>query len=337
MTEHRIDRRRPFGGQLSRRRVLTGIAAGTAVTAATTTGEAWPSLASTLSGPTAIRLQAAPMAQATPTSPVESGYADVNGLEMYYEVHGSGGQPLVLLHGGLVTIELMFSQLLPVLAQSRQVIAVELQGHGHTALGDRPLSYEQMADDVIALLEELGIANADLFGYSLGGGVALQVAIRRPEAVRKLVIASAPFRTDGWAPEILGSMAALNPEAATAMMATPLYEAYASVAPNPDDWPALVTAVGQLTTAQPYDWSTEVAAITAPILFIYGDADSVQSDHYLDFFQLLGGGVIGDLGQVANIQLAVLPGTAHSAVFFRTDLLLAIVPPFLDAPMPEAG
>jgi pimeloyl-ACP methyl ester carboxylesterase len=321
---------------IDRRSVLSRIAGTVAMTAAATTSGDKALAAGSRPDSTAPQPDGAPVSQATPTISVESGYADVNGLEMYYEIHGSGGHPLVLLHGGLVTIDLIFGQLLPVLAQNRQVIAVELQGHGHTALGDRSMSYEQMADDTVALMDAIGVANADILGYSLGGGVALQIAIRRPEVVRKLVIASAPFRTEGWAPEILGSMAALNAEAAAAMVETPLYQAYVSVAPNTDDWPRLVTEVGQLVTGQPYDWSAEVAAITAPILFIYGDADSVQADHMLDFFQLLGGGVVGDLGQVANVQLAVLPGTAHSAVFFRTDLLLAIIPPFLDAPMPDA-
>src|SRR5688500_1645055 len=194
---------------IDRRSVLSRIAGTVAMTAAAVMSGNQALAAGSRLGSTAPQPHGAPMSQATPTVSVESGYADVNGLEMYYEIHGSGGHPLVLLHGGLVTIDLMFGQILPVLAQSRQVIAVELQGHGHTALGNRPMSYEQMADDTIALMDSIGVTNADVLGYSLGGGVALQIAIRRPEVVRKLVIASAPFRTEGWAPEILGSMAAL--------------------------------------------------------------------------------------------------------------------------------
>jgi pimeloyl-ACP methyl ester carboxylesterase len=269
----------------------------------------------------------------------QAGYAEIDGLEMYYEVHGTATgshPPLLLLHGGLLTIDLAFGQLIPVLAQSRQVIAVELEGHGRSALTDRPLSYEQMADDTAALLGEIDLAQVDIFGYSLGGGVALQIAIRHPDLARKLVVASAPVRADGWHPEILGAMASLGPEAAAAMEATPLYQAYAAVAPNPDDWPNLVTRVGQLTTGE-YDWSADVAAIAAPTLLIFGDADSVRPEHIIEMLQVLGGGVVGDMGQTANVQLAVLPNTAHSAVLMQTDLLLAVIVPFLDAPMPESA
>lgn len=301
-----------------------------------------------LSGPISGRAQtdtdagtpaATPATAETGSLEPQTGYVELGDLEMYYEVYGeaTGEQaPLVLLHGGLITIDLTFGQLIPTLAQSRQLIAVELEGHGHTAGTDRPLSYEQMADDTVALLQELGVSQADFFGFSLGGGVALQVAIRQPDLVRKLVIASAPFQAEGWHAEILGAMAALNPEAAAAMEATPLYEAYARAAPQPEDWPTLVTKVGQLTTGG-YDWSADVAAITAPTLLIYGDADSVRPEHIVELLELLGGGVVGDLGQTATVQLAVLPGTAHSAVPTRADLLLAVIVPFLDAPMPESA
>src|SRR5262249_30739069 len=175
---------------------------------------------------------AAPPAAATPAaSPpsAESGYAPVNGLNMYYEVHGAG-QPLILLHGGLSTIDLTFGSVLPTLAQRRQVVAAELQGHGHTADIDRPFSFEAMADDVAGLMAYLGLRNADFYGYSLGGGVSWQTAIRHPELVRKLVIASSPVKRNGWYPEALAGMAQMNAETAQAMVQTPLYEAYARVA-----------------------------------------------------------------------------------------------------------
>ena len=270
---------------------------------------------------------------------VQTGYVEVDGPDLYYEVYGpvtDEQPPLVLLHGGLLTIGLAFGQLIPSLARSRQVIAIELQGHGHTADIDRPLSYEQMADDTVAGLLDRGVTNADVFGYSLGGGVALQMAIRHPDMVRRLVIASTPFRTDGWNPAILDAMGGLNPEMAGAMETTPLYEAYAEVAPHPEEWPTLVTKVGQLTTSD-YDWSAGVAAITAPTLLIFGDADSVRPEHIVEMFVLLGGGVVGDLGQSASVQLAVLPNTAHSAVLMQSDLLLSVIVPFLDAPMPESA
>ncbi len=262
-------------------------------------------------------------------------YASVNGLKMYYEIHGED-LPLVLLHGGLATIDGLFGQLLPPLAQTRQVIAVELQAHGHTADIERPLSFELMADDIAALIKLLGVEHADLFGYSLGGGVALQTAIRHPEVVRKLVVASAPCKRDGWYPEVLAGMASMNAEAAEAMVGSPMHQAYVSVAPKPENWPALVSKLGQLLR-QDYDWSTAVASIKAPTLILVGDADSVRPAHAVELFGLLGGGKAdGAMGGLPNSQLAVLPGTTHFSLLARTDLLLAIITPFLDAPMPVA-
>ena len=148
-------------------------------------------------------------------------YAEVNGIRLYYEVHGAG-EPLVLLHGGLGAVE-MFGEVLPLLAEGRQVVAVDLQAHGRTADIDRPLGYEAMADDLAALIEHLGFERADFMGYSLGGGAALQTAIRHPGAVRKLVVVSTPFKRDGWYPEVLAGMGQMGPEAAEPMKATPMY------------------------------------------------------------------------------------------------------------------
>jgi pimeloyl-ACP methyl ester carboxylesterase len=263
-------------------------------------------------------------------------YTSVYRLTMYYEIHGTG-KPLVLLHGGLATIDMMFGQLLPPLAQTRQVIAVELQAHGHTADIERPLSFELMADDIAALIKHLGFEHADIFGYSLGGGVALQTAIRHPEVVRKLVLASAPYKRDGWYPEVLAGMASMNAEAAEAMVGSPVHQAYVSVAPKPEDWSALVAKLSQLLR-QDYDWSTAVAAIKAPTLLVIGDADSVRPAHAVEMFGLLGGGKAdGAMGGLPQSQLAVLPGTTHFSILTRTDLLLPIITPFLDAPMPVAG
>jgi pimeloyl-ACP methyl ester carboxylesterase len=161
-------------------------------------------------------------------------YANVNGLKMYYEIHGRG-QPLILLHGGLGGIG-MFAPVLPALAENRQVVGVDLQGHQHTADINRPMSFEQMAGDIAALIEHLGLANADIMGYSLGGGVALQAAIRRPKVVRKLVLVSAPYSSNGWYPEVRAGMRSMNAEAAKAMVGSPMHQAYISAAPNPDAW-----------------------------------------------------------------------------------------------------
>ena len=281
------------------------------------------------------------IAQTEPNHPAEgtamantapkTGYAPVNGLEMYYEIHGSG-LPLVLLHGGFGTITSMFGQLLPALAATRQVIAVELQGHGHTADVDRPLRFELMADDIVALTEHLALERTDVFGYSLGGGVALRTAVQHPNMVRKLVVASTPFRRDGWYPEVLAGMAAMTPEG---MLETPLYDAYAEVAPRPDDWPRLVGKLRQLLAGEDYDWTEDITAIKAPSLTVLGDADSVRPAHGLELFELLGGGVPGDFAGLPNAQLAVLPGTTHFGVVARADQLLPILTAFLDAPLPE--
>jgi pimeloyl-ACP methyl ester carboxylesterase len=264
---------------------------------------------------------------------VEGQYASVNGLELYYEIHGTG-EPLVLLHGGLGTID-MFAAILPTLAETRQVIAVDLQGHGHTADIDRSITYEAMADDVAALIEHLGFENADIMGYSLGGGVALQTAIRHPEVVRKLVLLSTAFKQDGWFPEVLAGMSAMNAEAAQMMLETPMYAVYASAAPRVEDWPVLVSKLGDLLR-QDYDWSAEVAEIEAPALIVIGDADSIRPSHAVELFELFGGGQVdGGMNGLPDSQFAVLPATTHFTIFTRADLLMPIITPFLDAPLSQ--
>ena len=270
----------------------------------------------------------------TTNAPAQTGYAPVNDLEMYYEIYGSG-EPLVMIHGGLGAIP-EFGALVPLLAENRQVIAVELQAHGRTADIDRPLSYEQMADDIAALIEYLGFESTDVLGFSLGGGVALQTAIRHPEVVRKLVLLSTPYSRSNIHPEFQAGMAALNAEAAAAMLETPMYQLYSSIAPNVEDWPALVAKEGELL-AQDYDWSTDIAEITAPTLIVVGDSDFFPAIHAVEMFGFLGGGVAGGFAQPPNSQLAILPNTIHFTVLSRTDLLLPIINPFLDAPVPEAA
>src|SRR5215208_1814483 len=268
------------------------------------------------------------------TSP-QTGYAPVTGLNMYYEIHGTG-EPLVLLHGAYMTIETM-GEIVPSLAESRQVIAVELQGHGRTADVDRPLSYEQMADDTAALLRHLGDEQADIFGFSTGGGVALQVAIRHPEVVRKLVVASASYTSDGMQSELLEMTPSITPET---FAGSPIEEAYLRTAPNPDDFPNLVTKLKRLDM-EPFAWPPEdIRGIEAPTLLIIGDSDAIRLEHAIDMFRLLGGGVMGDLAGLPKSQLAVLPGTAHfippgSGLMDRTDWLVSMIGPFLDAPIPE--
>jgi pimeloyl-ACP methyl ester carboxylesterase len=260
-------------------------------------------------------------------------YAAVNGLELYYEIHGSG-EPLILLHGGVGAIE-MFGEVLPLLAEGRRVIAVDLQAHGRTPDIDRPMTFEAMAEDVAALIEHLGLGEADVMGYSLGGGVALRTAIQHPEVLRKLVLVSTPFKRDGWYPEVLAGMEQMGPAAAEPMKQTPMYQLYSSVAPRPEDWSVLLTKLGELL-GQDYDWSEEVTAMEVPAMIVVGDADRVRTSHAVAFFELLGGGkqVAGwDGSGMSGARLAILPGTTHYGIFF-SPALAATVSPFLDTPEP---
>jgi pimeloyl-ACP methyl ester carboxylesterase len=254
---------------------------------------------------------------------------NVNGLQMYYEIHGTG-RPLVLIHGGLSATETSFGKLLPSLAETRQVIAVELQAHGRTADIDRPLSYMQMAEDTVALLRQIGVQHADFFGYSVGAGVALQIAILHPDIVRKLVLAAVTYTPDGFHPGLIEGMENLQPEM---LFGTPFYEEYTRIAPRPADWPRLVDRVKQLDR-EFKGWPAEtVRSLKAPVLLIIGDSDIVRPEHAVEMFRLLGGGVAGDNVGLPKSQLAVLPGTTHITLVYRADLLLAIIPPFLDAPL----
>lgn len=268
-----------------------------------------------------------------PQAPEVGNHAEVNGLNLYYEVHGSG-RPLILLHGGFGTTG-MFARVLPMLAEGRWVIAVDLQAHGRTADIDRPLSFEAMADDVAALIRHLGFEETDVMGYSMGGGVALQTAIRHPEVVRKLVVVSNPFKREGWYPEVRAAMSQVGPEAAQPMKQSPMYRAYSAVAPKPEDWPVLCAKMGELI-GRDYDWSEAVAAMRTPTMIVIGDADSIPPAHAAEFFGLLGGGKRDagwDGSGMSASRLAVLPGTTHYDSF-ASPLLASVVAPFLDALVP---
>jgi pimeloyl-ACP methyl ester carboxylesterase len=261
----------------------------------------------------------------------QRGYAPVNDLQMYYEIHGSGGVPVVLLHGAYMNTGLM-EFLLSGLANTRQVIAVDLQGHGRTADVDRPITYEQMAEDVAGLVEHLGVSQADIVGYSMGGSTALLFAMRHPERVRKVVMASGQYRLDGLYPEVIAGIAEFTIEM---MLATPWYEEYTAVAPNPEDFPTLFEKLKRLD-AEEFAWDeAEIEAIAAPTLLIYGDADVIRPEHMVELFRLLGGGVPGDLTGLPKARLAILPSTTHVGVMNRADWLLPMITEFLDEPMPE--
>ncbi len=263
----------------------------------------------------------------------QTGYAPVNDLQMYYEIHGSG-EPLVLLHGAYATID-MWGPILAGLAASHQVIAVELQGHGHTAdIDDRPFSYEQFADDVAGLLDHLGIAQADIVGYSMGGSTGLQVAIRHPEHVRKLVALSAFSRLDAYYPEVLEGIAQITPE----VFAGSIFdEAYRRNAPDPDNFPRLVEKLVEFDGTA-FNWQEDLSEITTPVQLIQGDSDVMRPEHAVEMFRLVGGGVPGDTVGLPTSQLAILPGTTHvTMVTEKTGVWLPMVEAFLSAPVPEGA
>jgi len=258
-------------------------------------------------------------------------YAEVHGLKMYYEIHGAGF-PLGLLHGGLSAIGTSFGKILPGLARGRKVIAIEQQAHGHTADIDRPLTYRQMAEDTVTLLSHIGIEQADFFGYSIGAGIAIEIAIEHPSRVRKLVAATPIFTASGFYPGVLAGMEALQPEH---LAGSPFQEEYARTAPHPQDWPRLIAKVKQLNR-EFVDWPPEaIASIKAPTLLITGDSDIVRPEHVVELFRLLGGGVPGDNVGLPNAQLAVLPGTTHITLVDRADWLISMITGFLDAPRPS--
>jgi pimeloyl-ACP methyl ester carboxylesterase len=259
----------------------------------------------------------------------ETGYAPVNGLQMYYEVHGDGGgRPLVLLHGNLSTIGVDFGGIIPTLARDRRVIAVEQQAHGHTADIDRPLRIRNWADDTAALLRHLGVEGADLFGYSSGSAVAMQVALDHPELVGKLVLASFSYRLDGLHPGLMDNIGSLQPEH---LAGTPFEQDYARVAPNPGDWPKLIEKIKDQETDLPEWTADDLRGLAAPAMLVYGDSDIVRPEHMAETFRLLGGGVAGDMAGLPRARLAVLPGTTHVTLVQRTDWLASMVGEFLDA------
>jgi pimeloyl-ACP methyl ester carboxylesterase len=266
------------------------------------------------------------------TSP-ETGYAAVNGLRMYYEVHGSGGTPLLLLHGGLFDIDQQFRELLPGLAATRRVIATEFQGHGRTNDIDRPLTSANLASDVVGLLGHLQIAQADVLGFSIGGAVALHLAVRHPQYVRKLIVSSASFHPDGDRSENSDAVEAMTVDM---IAGTPMEQEYLAKSPHPDRLQDLLDKLGAFDEGFT-GWSdADIKGIAAPTLITVGDCDAVKLNHMVRFLQLRGGDVNGDFVGVPTSQLAVFPGTTHFFGLARTALVLDVVQTFLDAPIPTA-
>ncbi len=246
---------------------------------------------------------------------------------MYYEIHGDG-KPLVLLHGSFMTITNSWSDWIPELAKSRQVIAVEMQGHGRTADIDRDINYENLADDIAALLDHLKIEQADLLGYSMGGGVAMQVAIRHPDKVRKVVSVSAVLRQSGWVQEAVDLFPQLT---ADAFKGSTIETEYKKLSPTPDDFAKFVKHVIASDT-KPFDFGVDnFKATKAPFLFVHGDADGVRLDHISEMFRLKGGGVFGDLRPRSESRLAILPDATHVTLMEKSGVIIPLVVDFLDA------
>lgn len=258
--------------------------------------------------------------------PSDTGYADVNGLKMYYEVYGQG-KPIVLLHGSFMNIPLNWSEIIPVMARDRKVIVAEMQAHGRTKDTDREFSYEGMADDVSGLLKHLKIDSADILGYSMGGGVAFQMAVRHPEQVRRLVVLSGAYKHDGWWPDVEAMFGTIT---ADMFKGSPIQQQYDSLGNDPARFPDFIKKVMSIDL-KPYDWSKEVKNIKAPILMAIGDADGIRYEHALELFRAKGGGKMGDIHGMPKSRLAILPGTTHIGMMKRTDLVIPMVTDFLDA------
>ncbi len=258
-------------------------------------------------------------------------YADVNGINLYYEMHGTG-RPLILLHGGLGSGE-MFGPTLPALAEHHQVVLVDLQGHGRTADIDRPLDVRLMAGDIAALIDHLGLRKPDVVGYSLGGGVALQVAVRYPEKVGRLVTASANIRRDAIYPDMLNQQGQVSAAAAPFMTQTPMYQLYQRVAPRPEDFPRLLDKIGA-AMAQDFDFTEEVRGLQVPTLVVAADADMAPPSHFVEVFGLLDGGLrdggwMGESRPKGGHALAILPGLTHYDLA-ESPLFATAVLAFLD-------
>lgn len=255
---------------------------------------------------------------------------EVNGMQMYYEVSGQG-EPLVVLHGAYMNIPSM-GAIIPKLAETHTVYALEFQGHGRTTDIDRPITYPGLADDVAAFMDAVELPKADVFGYSMGAAAGLQLAIRHPEKVDRLVAASVAYDAGGWQPAFRDFIPMMTVEMFTEM---PFAEDYKTLAADPDGFPALVAKLIALEK-EPMAWEAEVKALKVPVLIITGDADVVTLEHSVAMFRLLGGGGMGDMGApLPASRLAVLPATSHTAVIGQVDLLIGVIEPFLKGEVPK--
>ena len=259
------------------------------------------------------------------TKPVDSGYAPVNGIKVYYEVYGEG-RPIVLLHGAFYTIGMNWGELIPELSKTRKVIAIELQGHGHTPYSDRKLDFPTLASDVEGVMSYLKIDSADVAGYSMGGSVAYQLAIQSPKRVRKLVIISSTYKSSGWLPAVTNGLKNFKPEFFTN---SPIQTAYDAVAPDKTKWTKWLEQMFAFA-ATPFDMGdANVAKLTMPVLIISGDNDGLDKVELAKTYQLLGGGVSADLGPMPKSHLAVVPSQSHVGLMMQTKTILVYLDGFL--------
>ena len=269
------------------------------------------------------------IAVSAPAQKPTTGYVPIKGLKMYYEIHGSSdGEPVVLLHGAFMTITNNWTGWIGELAKTRKVIAVEMQGHGRTGDIERDISSVNLADDVAALLDHLKIPKADLIGYSMGGGVAMQCAIRHPNKVRKVVVISSTFRRDGMVKEALDLFPKLSAEA---FKGSPIEAEYKKLSPTPDEFPKFVKRLIAMGSKGKDIGAEKLKATTAPMFFIHGDADGIRLEHVAEMFRLKGGEIHGDIKQRSASRLAILPNTTHVTLMRRMPIIVPMVNDFLDA------
>jgi pimeloyl-ACP methyl ester carboxylesterase len=257
--------------------------------------------------------------------PSDSGYAPVNGIRVYYEVYGKG-RPIILLHGAFMTINTNWGELIPELSKNRKVIAIELQGHGHTPFSERKLSHATLASDVEGVMDYLKIDSADVAGYSFGGAVAYQFAIQSPKRLRKLVIISATYKSDAWLPEVNNAFKSMKPELFTG---SPMQVAYDAVAPDKTKWTKFLEQMIAYAVT-PFNFGdANISKISAPVLIISGDNDGLDKIELIKTYQLLGGAVCGDFGEMPKSQLAIVPSQGHVSLMAQTTTIAAYLDSFL--------
>ena len=295
--------------------------------------------AAMLATPAAVYAQNAsvtPSKKAVAAKVAKSGRIEVDGVQYHYQIRGLGA-PLLLLHGGLGSTD-MFAPIMPMLGVKRQIIGIDLQGHGRTPLGTRPISMAAMGADMAVILKKLGYGPVDVMGYSMGAGVAFQLAVHHPLQVRRLVLVSGSFAKDGFYPEMIAAQGQVNSKMAEAMKDTPMYKSYVAVAPNPGNFPKLLDAMGDMMKT-PFDWSADVPKLTMPVMLVFGDSDMYRPEHVVKFYQLLGGGLKDAGWQRENMsrnRLAILPGLTHYDIFMSPQLPATVVP-FLDGKVSTAN